>query len=300
MDNDAWLQISFEVTGEQAEVVAEILSRYANQGVAIEQDLQSKNQKSVKVYAYLLVDDALEEKKLEIEKAIFHLNQIMPIPEPTYQQIRNQDWMAAWKKYYEPVSVGDKLRVVPAWEELGEKNFRIPIRINPGMAFGTGTHPTTQLSLELLERYLLPGQSMIDVGCGSGILSIAGILLGANHALAVDISQASVQSSLENCQLNNVADKVEIRKGSVAEIRNGEFSIQKAPLVVANIILKVQKEIFAQGLTDLVTDGGRLIISGILIDQVEAIQELAQKDGFVQTDIITQDDWAGVAFRKGK
>lgn len=298
MDKHTWLEVSFILPGEQAEVVAEILNRYAHQGVVIERDLQAHDKNQMKVFAYLLEDDTLEHNKGEIEKAIFYLDKILPVPAPTYRQIRDQDWMASWRQFYKPVEIGQRLIIIPAWFDKKENNSRIPIRINPGMAFGTGTHPTTQLSLELLEKYVQPGEVMIDVGCGSGILSVAGILLGASHSIAVDISQAAVLSTNENTALNGVQDKVEVGQASVREIHTGKFSAQNAPLVVANILLKVLEELFDLGLGDLVSAEGYLIISGILVDQVEAIEKKARTNGFTRIDRIVQADWAAIAFRK--
>lgn len=298
MDKHTWLEVSFILPGEQAEVVAEILNRYAHQGVVIERDLQAHDKNQMKVFAYLLEDDTLEHNKGEIEKAIFYLDKILPVPAPTYRQIRDQDWMASWRQFYKPVEIGQRLIIIPAWFDKKENNSRIPIRINPGMAFGTGTHPTTQLSLELLEKYVQPGEVMIDVGCGSGILSVAGILLGASHSIAVDISQAAVLSTNENTALNGVQDKVEVGQASVREIHTGKFSAQNAPLVVANILLKVLEELFDLGLGDLVSAEGYLIISGILVDQVEAIEKKARTNGFIRIDRIVQADWAAIAFRK--
>jgi len=295
----SWLEVSFLLPGEQAESVAEILNRYAHQGVVIERDLQSPNSNQMKVYAYLLEDDSLEHCKQEIEKAIFYLNKILPVPAPTYRLIRDQDWMAAWRQFYKPVEIGERLIIIPAWYDAQEtaKN-RLPIRINPGMAFGTGTHPTTQLSLQLMEKYVQAGDRMIDIGCGSGVLSIAGILLGAVHSIGVDVSGAAILSSQENAALNEVGDTLEIGKGSVPEILAGSFSYQKAPLVVANILLKVLEELFDQGMGDLVEEQGTLLISGILVDQIETIQEKAGANGFVPLEHIAQDDWAAIALTK--
>jgi len=299
VDKHSWVEVSFFLPGEQAESIAEILDRYAHQGVVIERDMQSNDKNQMKVFAYLLEDDSLEQKKLEIEKAVFYLGKILPIPAPTYRQIRDQDWMAAWRQFYKPVDIGEKLIIIPAWyDEKKTANARIPIRINPGMAFGTGTHPTTQLSLELLERYLKPDQTMIDVGCGSGILSIAGILLGARHSVAVDVSQAAILSTQENNALNNIENKIEVGKASVSEIRTGQFSYQNAPLVVANILLKVLEELFDLGMGDLVNENGYLLISGILVDQMDTIEEKARANGFTRVDHIIQDDWAALAFTK--
>jgi len=299
VDKHGWVEVSFLLPGEQAESVAEILNRYAHQGVVIERDMQSNDKNQMKVFAYLTDDNTLEHNKLEIEKAIFYLGKILPVPAPTYRPIRDQDWMAAWRQFYKPVDIGQKLFIIPAWyDEKKIADSRIPIRINPGMAFGTGTHPTTQLSLELLERYLQPEQTMIDVGCGSGILSIAGILLGATHSIAVDVSQAAILSTHENNALNKVKDKIEVAQASVDEIKAGKFSYRKAPLVIANILLKILEELFDIGLGDLVDDEGTLLVSGILVDQINIIEEKAWANGFTRVDSSIQGDWAGLAFKK--
>lgn len=299
MDKHSWLEVSFLLPGEQAESVAEILNRYAHQGVVIERDLQSPNSNQMKVYAYLLEDDSLEHCKQEIEKAIFYLNKILPVPDPTYRPIRDQDWMAAWRQFYKPVEIGERLIIIPAWyDDQKTGKSRLPIRINPGMAFGTGTHPTTQLSLQLMEKYVQAGDRMIDIGCGSGVLSIAGILLGAVHSIGVDVSGAAILSSQENAALNEVGDDIEIGKASVSEILAGTFSYQKAPLVVANILLKVLEELFDQGMGELVEEQGILLISGILVDQMEAIQEKARSHGFLLSEHIELDDWAAIALIK--
>jgi ribosomal protein L11 methyltransferase len=191
------------------------------------------------------------------------------------------------------------LIIIPAWYDAQNTDkSRLPIRINPGMAFGTGTHPTTQLSLQLMEKYVQAGDRMIDIGCGSGVLSIAGILLGAIHSIGVDVSGAAILSSQENAALNEVGDNLEIEKGSVPEILAGTFSYQKAPLVVANILLKVLEELFDQGMGELVEEQGTLLISGILVDQIETIQQKARANGFIPLEQIAQDDWAAIALKK--
>ena len=298
MDKQTWLEVSFTLPGEQAEVVAEILNRHAYQGVVIERDPENRKKDIVRVFAYLVEDADLEHKKQEIEKAVFYLDKILPVPAPTYRQIHDEDWMASWKKFYKPIEVGQKLVIIPAWFKEKENLLRIPIRINPGMAFGTGTHPTTQLSLELLEKYMQPGIEMMDIGCGSAVLSIAGVLLGASHSVAVDISEAALLSSKENLELNSIQDQVEIGLASVTEIREGRFSIKQAPLVVANILLKILEALFDLGMGELVSDRGILLLSGILDDQVEEIKQKAKQNGFSCIEQITQGDWCGLALRK--
>jgi ribosomal protein L11 methyltransferase len=302
MDKASWMEVSFEVSPEQAEAVAEILGRFTQEGVVIEQ-LAEDNSPSpelilksfVKVFGYIFMDASLEEQKLRLERSIFYLSKIQPIPEPVYTHIYDQDWMAAWKQHYRPLKIGKKMAILPAWVENAFPS-RIPIRINPGMAFGTGTHPTTQLCLLLLEKHIQPGQSVFDIGCGSGILSTAALKLGADKVFSVDVSSAAIASSAENAELNQVQDQIELHQGSVTEILNGCFTVKKAPLVLANILTPIILKLFEDGMAKLIEPGGKLILSGILSPQADQVIEKAQsyKLAFIEKQEI--DDWVALSF----
>jgi ribosomal protein L11 methyltransferase len=204
----AWLEISLLVNGELAEVVAEALSRYIDGGIVIENALLDKQNNPVedklRVFGYLPVNHNLEQTRKKITEALWHLGQIQPLPEPTYVYVEESNWMEAWKEHYRPIEVGERFLILPAWINPQPDSEKLAIQIEPGMAFGTGTHPTTQLSLELLERWQRPGDLVIDVGCGSGILSIASAKLGAEFVLAVDVDEKAVTLTEENVQLNQV------------------------------------------------------------------------------------------------
>jgi ribosomal protein L11 methyltransferase len=303
-----WIKVQIQCNGEIAEALAEVLGRFVYNGVVMESvtKFDKKTHDAVPtgeilVSGYLAVNEHLEEKRQELNEALWHLSQISPIAEPNYIPVRDEDWMAAWKKHYAPVPVGEKVMIKPAWDNSVEDGERLVIRINPAMAFGTGTHPTTQLSLLLLERHLVSGDVVMDIGCGSGILSIAAIKLGAAHALAVDISEEAVGSTRENAQLNDILPAVvEAEKGSVEEILTGRFMIQEASLVMVNILAPVIIWLFELGLGDLVSQNGRLILSGILDHQVEDVLAAAESRGFREVERLSQDDWVALALTKSE
>jgi ribosomal protein L11 methyltransferase len=295
-----WLEVSLVVDGEMAEAVSEVLSRFVSNGVVVESDVKYNDAEDegtpvgpLRIYGYLAVDDKIEERRQGLEEALWHLGQISPLPAPAYKTVIDEDWMAAWKKHYHPIPIGERLIVLPAWIEM-DTGARIPVRIDPSMAFGTGTHPTTQLCMELEETLVTPGQPVIDVGCGSGILSIAALKLGASHALAVDIDSQAVRSTLENAAGNGIKTGLETGVGSVTEIKEGKFSLTQAPLVIANILAPVIIRLFAAGLADLVAPGGALILSGILETQANDVEEAARVHGLIPVGRRQQLDWVAI------
>ncbi len=301
-----WLEISLTVDGELAESVADVLARFAPNGVMTEQGVRFVNDEDegtatgpITVRAYLEVNDQLEETRQKIEESLFYLGMITPVPTPTYKQIADQNWMEAWKQHYKPILVGERLLILPAWLESPDPK-RIPIKIDPGMAFGTGTHPTTQLCLELMELSTdrCPLSTIIDVGCGSGILSIAAIKLGAKTVLGVDIDLESVKNSRENADVNEVGDELVLGQGSVTEILSGQFAIKSAPLVVANILAPVLIRLFDAGLADLIEPGGEIILSGILDHQAESVIVAGQAKGLKRGETRQMKDWVAISMKK--
>jgi ribosomal protein L11 methyltransferase len=308
MQNKSWLEISLLVDGELAEAAAEVLSRYVSDGVVIEStavtasddDSQGQAVGPLRVCAYLPVDSQVEETRRQIEEALWYLGRIRPLPAPQYRSVREEDWSLAWKEHYHPITLGRRLVIVPAWLETPHPE-RVAIRMDPGMAFGTGTHPTTQLCLELIETVLdgaMSEQEMIDVGCGSGILAAAALKLGASRALGVDIDPESVRAAQENAVLNGVAERLEIGLGSVAEILAGDFTLRAAPLVVANILAPVIVRLMEDGLGGLVQPGGVLILSGILDEQAGSVIAALERHNFTLWERKQQGDWVALAARR--
>ena len=320
MTNMNWLEVTLLVDGELAEAVADVMARFAPNGVVTESTgvkfLDEENEGvavgPVSVRAYLEMNDQIEDTRQKLEEALFYLGMIQPLPAPTYKQIADQNWMEAWKQNYKPIPIGKRLMIVPAWMDSPEPK-RIPIKIDPGMAFGTGTHPTTQLCLELIEKFFdhgpqttdhetsivhRPSSHVIDVGCGSGILSIAALKLGATSALGVDIDMESVVNSRENADKNEVGEEFIIGQGSVAELLAGNFAYKSAPLVVANILAPIIIRLFDGGLADLIEPGGEIILSGILAEQAEKVREAAAAKGLVLNEQRQINDWVALSCRK--
>ncbi len=301
-----WIEVKIECDGELAEALTEVLGRFVSNGVVVEsvtrfnpRTQENEPTGQLHVAGYLAVDDELEHKRQKLAEALWHLGQISPIPEPTYQPILDENWMEAWKKHYRPITIGKKILIVPAWYSGKRKGDRAVIRINPAMAFGTGTHPTTQLCLEMIERHLTQGIKLIDVGCGSGTLSIAALKLGASHVLAVDTDSQAVTSTLENAELNSIAaSSLEVGRGSIEEIHAGRYSLQQAPLVLVNILASIILRLFDQGLSNLVSDDGVLLLSGILEDQADEIIQKGLAHGMKVIDQCTQGDWVSLALSK--
>ena len=300
----SWLEVSLTVDAEIAEAASEVLSRYCENGVVVERGMDYNDAEDIgtpfgpcHVYGYLPMDDEVEEKKSQISQALWHLGFISEIPEPEFKIIEDQDWMSSWKKFYRPIPIGKKMLILPAWVEQEDPD-RIPLRIDPSMAFGTGTHPTTQLCLALAEEYVQPGIDVIDVGCGSGILSIGSILLGAKYALGVDIDPESMKNSMDNARRNNVLDKCEFYQGSVAEILKDETTIKHAPLVLANILAPILLMLFDVGMAELVDPDGILVLSGILEDQEEKVRKMAESKGLTFLKRMQVKDWVAMSFRK--
>ena len=196
--------------------------------------------------------------------------------------------------------VGRQLLIRPAWVETQVQPDDVMIVLDPGMAFGTGTHPTTQLCLELMEKAIADTRlsnneiRVIDVGCGSGILSIAALKLGATSALGVDIDAGSILNARENANTNQVGEELILGVGSVQEILEGKFAFHKAPLVVANILAPVIIRLFEAGLAELMEEDGAILLSGILQEQAQNVIEAAQAQGLRMNERRQMGDWVAL------
>ena len=202
----------------------------------------------------------------------------------------DEDWANNWKKYYKPLEIGEKLAIVPEWEAY-DNDKRIVIKINPGMAFGTGTHESTYMCLELLERYVNKDDEIFDIGCGSGILAIAALKLGAKRALAVDIDDKCIDASHENADLNSLEDKMDIKKGNLLDVVKG-----RADLIVSNIIAEIIVDEI-KNLKNHMDKGGIFITSGIIKERRQMVIDALKENGFEIIDELEKNNWVAIVGR---
>jgi ribosomal protein L11 methyltransferase len=274
-----WIEITMEADGESAEVIAEILQRYGHQGVAIEQggfyietweDEVPPAEKLI-VRAYIPDDERAAEAKAQLEEALYQLGRMYPMPKPTYTVLNDEDWAEAWKVNYHPLRLGRKIFIRPLWvEEFGNPGD-VVISLDPGMAFGTGTHPSTQLVLEAAEDLVEanPDAQVLDLGCGSGILAIGAAKMGAAHVVAIDTDPIAVDATKSNAEANEILHKLTVAEGSLEWLlqRGDQFDI-----ALVNILAKVIIMMCGQGLGNIVRPGGVAVFGGIIESQADEVE----------------------------
>ncbi len=280
-----WLEASITVDNEAAEAAAEVLSRYAHRGVVIEAGPDGGSAGTVTVRAYLPADERAQANRHHIEEALWHLGQIWPIPAPIFHSIAEDDWTEAWKKQLRVLHVGQHIVIRPSWLDYTPMPDDIVIQLDPGMAFGTGLHPTTQLCLEALEMLVQPGMDVLDVGTGSGILAIAAARLGARDVIAVDSDPTAVKTARENVVVNGAQEIVSVLDGSLDDIV-GDYDA-----IAINILAQVIVETVQHGLSARVRPGGKIIAAGILIDQESDVAAAMDQQGLTLIERRQRDDW---------
>ena len=296
-----WLEVSVQVDGEAAEAVSEVLNRYGRGGVVIEHLLTDgpgahDRTDELRVKAYLAADDAALKRK--VEEALWHLGQLYPIPEPVFHRLAEADWAEAWKQHYAVLHVGRRTVIVPRWLEYAPQAGEVVVTLDPGMAFGTGTHPTTRLCLDALERYVdrcgpdAGPTTVLDMGTGSGVLSISAAKQGLAPVLALDIDELAVAAARENVRENGVREQVAVGLGS-QEAARGPYD-----LVLVNILAEVICALFDAGLADQVRPGGTVIASGIIDEREPDVRAAFEKSGLSVIDRLVERDWVALVGHK--
>lgn len=293
-----WLELSVDVDPEAVESISELLSQHGyGGGVVIDQPIipgedgpeyTYDTNRPVTVRTYLPVDEHTDQKRTQIEQALWHLGRMRPVGPLRAQPIEEQDWAEAWKRYYTIQAIGKRTVIVPSWLEYASNPSEIIIHLDPGMAFGTGLHPTTRLCLALLEDYVKPGMEILDLGCGSGILAIAAAHHGAGPIHAVDTDPIAVEATIANAERNSVAHKIIATEGTL-----GSGAMQKREgfeLIVANILARVLAGL-AVDLQAALAPGAVLISSGIIAEREDEVALAYAAAGLTRIERRQEGDW---------
>jgi len=311
-----WSEITIHTTNEAVEPISNILYEAGSSGIVIEDsyDLVKEREEQfgeiyelnpddypeegVIIKAYLPVNSFLAETVEEIKQAINNLvlyNIDLGPNKVTISEVNEEEWATAWKKYYHPVKISKRFTIVPTWEEYQPvESDELIIELDPGMAFGTGTHPTTVMSIQALEKTVKPGDYVIDVGCGSGVLSIASRLLGAEKVLALDLDDVAVQAANINVKLNKVQSNVVVKQNNLLDGIQDEANVIVANLL-AEIILRFPDDAYKT-----LKQGGYFITSGIINQKRQEVEEGLKQSGFTIVETLVMEDWVTFISQKQK
>lgn len=289
-----WLEVSVTSDGEAAEAVSDLLQPYAYQGSVVIEQLGDPNsldpyalEPHVRVKIYVPGSEDSPALRLRLEESIYFLSRLYPIPAPVFRELKDKDWANAWREHYRPFQIGRRLWIQPSWQRSNPPRPNdIVITLDPGMAFGTGLHPSTQMCLQALEGIVQPGDSVLDVGTGSGILAIGAAKLGAAKVVAFDIDRVAVETTLDNAMQNRVQAKINCFQGELSAVVVSPWRI-----VVANILAPVLSTLLVdQRLLDYVAMDGRLILSGVIDEQMpRLVRDIEEVGGSVEATYTVRD-----------
>ena len=302
-----WLELTVQTHPEAVESVSELLNCYTTGGVAIEEPIELIDEgqeyrilsgQPVKVHAYVPIDGKEEAARQQVAEGLWHLSSLGPqfVGDLQTRVVHEEDWANAWKDYYHVTHIGQRLVIRPSWREYLPKNDEVVLELDPGMAFGTGLHPTTRMCLEQVEQRVRPNMRVLDVGTGSAILALAAAKLGAASVYCIDNSSVAVESALANTEKNYMSDRVDVVLGVLDEDEATRLAGQY-DLVLANIIARVIGSI-ASNLTQVLAPGGILITSGIIEDRRHEAEQPLLATGLKLIDQVMIDDWVTLILQK--
>ena len=312
MEDIKWLEVTLDTTREELDGLCARLTANGVTGFAIEdeEDFKSFLEQNHQYWDY--VDDELLERMKGVCRVKFYVTDdadgkkqlaawTAGIEQPyTAAPLGDNDWAHSWQKYYQPMAVGEKLYIVPEWmREDPVPADKTPLYLNPGLTFGTGSHASTQLCLMGLEEYTVPGKPVLDLGCGSGILSIAALALGASHAAAVDIDPKAVDVAYENAAFNGIGrDRYRVLAGNVLDDGDlvADLAKEKYALVLANIVADVIIPLSATAGAFL-DEGAVFLCSGIIDTRADEVAAALEKNGLHVFGRREQNGWVALAAR---
>ena len=300
-----WTEIKLKIPTARAEEAAGIANMVVPYGLYLE-DYSDLEQQAVEIAHIDLIDEELLQKNRD--EAIIHLYlpsnenareslsflkerfEAVHIPfQADTDTVDPKDFENNWKKYFKSTEIGRRLCICPSWEQYNNKENRKVLKIDPGAAFGTGTHATTAMCLALLDQFITPNQTVLDIGCGSGILSIAAVLLGAERATGIDIDPVAVKVARENAALNGLSEKTEFLVGNLNEKITGRYSVVCAN-IVADVIMALAPDV-----PGLLAPGGRFFCSGIIDSRAEEVRAALLRAGLQITNTVTESNWVAFA-----
>lgn len=303
-----WTEITVKVPVEYSETAAAVANMTVPYGIYIEdysdleqgaeeiahinlidEELVAKDRDNALIHIYISECDNAAEAFSYLKERLDALN--IPYTADSLG-VDDKDWNENWKKYFKAFEVGERLAVCPSWENYENRDNRTVLQIDPGAAFGTGTHATTSLCLGVLEDIVKEGDTVLDIGTGSGILAIASVLLGAGSAIGVDIDAQSVKTAKENSEINKVDSKTEFVVGDLADKISGKYNI-----VCANIVADVIIRLFSN-VADYMAEGAKLIISGIIDIRADEVEAAAGENGFKIEKMLDRDNWRAYILTK--
>lgn len=301
----AWTQIRVECNLVDLDTVTAVMSMVDNglmiedysdvtegmnaiYGELLDEEIKNKDKTKAAVSVYLSEDRYTPDITLMLEARFDALGVDVKIET---LGLNEEDWANCWKKYYKPIHIGKNVTIVPMWEEYEAHENEVIVKMDPGMAFGTGTHETTALCAELIEKYLPAGARALDVGTGSGILAVLESKLGAKEVEALDIDANAVGVAIENCKMNGV-NNVVCRQSDLIRAAEGKYDFISAN-IVAEIIIRMSENV-----GDFLKNEGILVVSGIIEPQAEQVVAAFNAKGFTLVDKLDKNDWNAFVFRK--
>lgn len=318
-----WLKITITTTADGIDSVSGCLLNLGINGIEIydKDDFKQFLEENRKYWDY--VDESLEKLKTDDTRIIFYVSdgasgieQLAAVKSEmnrlksydtdgtfgtlavSSDHVKDADWSEIWKQYFHPINVGKNIIIRPEWEALDNTDGKTVFTVNPGMSFGTGSHPSTRFCIEEIEKYLEKNNTVLDLGCGSGILSIIALLLGAESATAIDIDSNAVDVAYGNLKLNNLpADNYHVFAGDILNDDNVKSRLGKYNIVIANIVADVIIAL-SDFVCDFINDDGYFICSGIILERLDEVTDALNRTALEIIDIKKDSDWAAVTCRK--
>lgn len=321
-----WHEITVHTTEEAIEMISNFLHELGAGGVTIEESGTLNKERDTSlgqwyekplndipegravIQGYFPLEAGLEQLLAQLQQSVDELAQYdIDTGNPAYavRQVDDEDWANAWKQYFKPLRISERLTIKPTWEDYEPSPEEIILELDPGMAFGTGTHATTALCLRTLEKVVKPGDEVIDVGTGSGILSIAAAKLGARHVLALDLDPVAVSSATGNAKLNRLEQRITVAQSDLLQaLRTGRTEdggklgvTLPVQVVVANILAEIIL-LFVEDVYQALQPGGTYIASGIIKSKQADVEQALASCGFLVQERYEETDWVAIAARK--